>query len=132
MFFFNTPYFLYLDAFESSRILFFNVFSNYSMTLLISTSMIYMFLTFFFFIFLKYIVTVSNVLHNIVLLTFKNIILMLYDVVINYVQYKHNLFFVFISYVYIYIFINNFIGLIPYSNTINNHLNITGMISFIC
>ena len=29
------------------------------------------------------------------------------------------------------IYINNFLGLIPLSNTINSHLNITGMISFL-
>ncbi len=28
--------------------------------------------------------------------------------------------------------LNNFLGLIPLSNTINSHLNITGMISFLC
>ena len=37
----------------------------------------------------------------------------------------------FFLWIFLWIFFNNILGLLPFSNTINNHLNITGMISFV-
>lgn len=65
-----------------------------------------------------------NYLHN----SFKFI----FNLIVNYVKYKLNLFYYFISYIFFSIFFNNVIGLLPFSNTINSHLNITIILSFIC
>lgn len=128
----NLSIFMILDAFESSSIRTYYFAVTDVVTVIITSSMIYMFMNLFFFIFLRSQLTFLNTTRNIVFLGFKYVKATLYDVVATYFSYKYNIFFLFISYVYLYIFLNNFIGLIPFSNTINNHLNITGMISFVC
>ena len=68
---------------------------------------------------------------NIITLIMNSFIFFINDIVINYITYVYNIFFTFISFIFIWIFLNNILGLLPFSNTINNHLNITGLISFI-
>ena len=70
---------------------------------------------------------VSNLLAFVV----KTFIYFINDIVSNYITYLYNIFFIFISFIFLWIFINNILGLLPFSNTINNHLNITGLISFV-
>ena len=120
------------DAFESSCIRIYNFSISNLFTILITSSMIYMFINLFLFFFLKNQLIFINYSNNFSFIFIKTAIYILYDVVNTYFSYKYNIFFLLISYIYIYIFLNNFIGLIPFSNTINNHFNITGMISFIC
>ena len=132
MYYLNINSFFLLDAFESSCIRYYYFFINNIFVFIISTSMIYMFINYFFFFFLKKQLITKKLIYNINFTLVKEIISILYDVVINYISYRHNIFFLLMSYIYIYLFLNNFIGLIPFSNTINNHINITGMISFTC
>ena len=120
------------DSFESSYILYYYFQISEVFTLIITSGLIYMFVhSFILFFFRISLIQVSHIV-NIVTHLMKSLIARLYDIVINYLFYKWNLFFIFISYIYIYIFLNNIVGLLPFSNTINNHLNITGMISFVC
>ena len=128
----NINLFMIFDAFESSCIRIYYYTITDVCTLILTSSMIYMFMNLFFFFFLQSNLTFTNTNRNIVFIGYNFVTATLYDVVTTYFAYKYNIFYLFISYVYIYIFLNNFIGLIPFSNTINNHLNITGMISFIC
>lgn len=120
------------DSFESSSLLhyYFSI-SNY-FTLIITSGFIYMFVHFFILFFFKITLIINEHINNITFIFLKYVIATLYDIVINYLFYRYNLFFLFIGYIYIYIFLNNIVGLLPFSNTINTHLNITGMISIIC
>ena len=128
----NNNYFLILDAFEDCCINHYYFKFNDIFTFIITTSIIYMFMNLFFLFFINNQLTFVNINNNINFVFITNSITLLYDVINTYFSYKYNLFFLLISYIYIHIFLNNFIGLIPFSKTINNHFNITGMISFIC
>lgn len=124
-------FFINLDIFESSCINFYYFYISDNLVFIMSTSMTYMFMTFFFLYFLKHTVIFYSY-DNINFLFIKSFISALYDIVTSYFYYRYNIFFLIVVYISIFIFFNNFIGLIPFSNTINNHLNITGMISFTC
>lgn len=120
------------DSFENTSLLHYYLFLSDSLTLIITSGFIYMFVHFFILFFFKITLVVNDHINNITFLLIKSVISSLYDIVVNYLFYRFNLFFIFIGYIFIYIFLNNVVGLLPFSNTINNHLNITGMISLIC
>jgi len=120
------------DSFESSSLLHYYFFISDFLTVVITSGFIYMVIHFFILFFFKINLIIYKDINNITFLLSKSVISALYDIVINYLFYRFNLFFIFISYIFIYIFLNNVVGLLPFSNTINNHLNITGMISLIC
>lgn len=122
----------FFDSFESSSLLHYYFSISDFLTLIVTSSFIYMFVHFFILFFFKITLTINESINNITFLLIKSAISTLYDIVINYLFYRFNIFFIFIGYIFIYIFLNNIVGLLPFSNTINNHLNITGMISIIC
>ena len=55
----------------------------------------------------------------------------LHGLMVSYLQNKNTLFYLWISYIFYYIIFNNLIGLIPFSFTINSHLSIPLIISFL-
>ena len=120
------------DSFESSSLLHYYFSISNFLTLVITSGLIYMFVHFFILFFFKITLVINDNINNVTFLLLKSVVATLYDIVINYLSYRYNLFFIFIGYIYIYIFLNNIVGLLPFSNTINTHLNITGMISIIC
>ena len=125
----NVSFFI-LDHFESACINYFYFFSNDFFFVILSSSLFYMLQTFFILFFLKTHYLFLNI-SNIITLIMNSFIFFINDIVINYITYVYNIFFIFISFIFIWIFLNNILGLLPLSNTINNNLNITGIILFI-
>lgn len=123
---------LIFDSFENTSLLHYYVLISDIFVLVITSGIIYMFIHFFILFIFNTTFVISSHIVNVTISLSKSVMSTLYDIVLNYLFYKGNVFFVLISYIYIYIFLNNIIGLIPFSNTINNHLNVTGLVAFIC
>jgi len=122
-----------LDHFESAYISFYLSY-YYSIEILVfilSSSFIYMLQTVFLLRLIETHYVSENYFSNIIVLCVSSFISFISDIVNNYITYSYNIFLLFISFIFLWIFINNILGLLPFSNTINNHLNITGMISFV-
>ena len=122
--------FFILDHFESAYISYFYFILNEYTVVFISSSFLYMLQTFFILFFIQSHYIINN-LNNVILSIMQSFIFFMNDIVFSYISYLYNIFYLFISFIFIWIFINNILGLLPFSNTINNHLNITGMISFV-
>lgn len=119
------------SAFESASLSFLYLNYGYWFKLVISNTtshMLSIILLYVLIYFHNYFTMYSNVLLSI----FKTLCTSLQDIVNTYIIYKKNIFSLCISYIFPFTAINNLVGLIPFSNTINNHLNITLMLSFIC
>jgi len=123
--------FFLLDHFESAYINYFYFLVNDFLVIFISSSFLYMCQTFFVLFFIRTHYIHSAFFPNIIVLIISSFYSFINEIVSNYIIYLHNIFFIFISFIFIWIFLNNILGLLPFSNTINNHLNITGMISFV-
>lgn len=123
--------FFFLDHFESACISYFYFFFNSFFVFILSSSIFYMLQTFFFFFLLRIHYLFNFYISNVVSVLMNVFIFFINDIVVSYISYMYNIFFLFISFIFIWIFINNILGLLPFSNTINNHLNITVLISFI-
>ena len=120
-----------LDHFESACITYFYFFFNTFFVLILSSSLLYMLQTFFFLYIFRVHYIFDLYITNFFSLVVHTFIYFINDIVLNYISYLYNIFLLFISFIFLWIFINNIFGLLPFSNTINNHLNITGLISFV-
>lgn len=120
-----------LDHFESAYISYFYFYTGELIVLIFSSSLIYMLQTIFILWLLKTHYLSENFFSNVIVLCVSSFISFISDIVNNYITYSYNIFLLFISFIFLWIFFNNILGLLPFSNTINNHLNITGMISFV-
>ena len=128
---FNLLYFNFLDHFESACISYFYFYFNSFYVFILSSSLFYMFQTLLILLLVRIHYLFDLYVSNLLLLVINIFINFINDIVSNYILYIYNIFFLFISFIFLWIFINNILGLLPFSNTINNHLNITGLISFV-
>lgn len=124
-------FFYYLDHFESAYINYFYIVFNDFFVIIFSSSLLYMCQTFFILFFIKTHYVSEYYYSNLISFFINTFLFFIYDIVYNYISYLYNIFYLFISFIFLWIFINNILGLLPFSNTINNHLNITGMVSFV-
>ena len=124
-------HFFLLDHFESAYINYFYFFVNDFLVIFLSSSLIYMIQTFFVLFFLRTHYIHGTFFSSVIIVIVSSFYTFINEIVSNYIVYMYNIFFIFISFIFIWIFLNNILGLLPFSNTINNHLNITGMISFV-
>ena len=122
-------FYIILDIFESSSIYFIYYCLDEMYTFIISSSSIYMFVLFFILNLIKNTFIYYNDL-NLNIHSFKSFFFILHNIVTSYFSYNKNLFFLLVTFIFVFIFFNNFIGLIPFSITINSHFNITGFLSF--
>ena len=120
-----------LDHFESAYINYYSLILNDFTVITVSSSFLYMLQVLILLFFLKTHYSSESFFSNSILFIINSFFSFINDIVSNYISYLYNIFLLFISFIFIWIFLNNILGLLPFSNTINNHLNITGMMSFI-
>ena len=120
----------YLDVFEGYSILY-SIWTIDSINLIFSNNIVYMLYSLLLIYISRSLLTFeANSIYSICVRGMIGIYYFVHNLVISYLQCKNTLFFIWISFIFTYITFNNMLGIIPFSYTINSHLNITALIAF--